>query len=85
MLIINLTCTKTKDKFSSNISLMFFKMYFCLYSYLYLFMYIFMHEGTSRGQRRALNPLELVIGSCDSPDVGGGIQTLVLCRGSKCS
>lgn len=45
----------------------------------------FMHEGAWEGQRRALNPLKLVIDSCEGPDVDVGIQTLVLCKWNKCS
>ena len=45
----------------------------------------FTHEGASEGQRRALNPLDLIIDSCEAPDVDDGIQTLVLCKSNKCS
>lgn len=45
----------------------------------------FMHEGASEGQRRALNPLELVIDCCEAPDVDDGIPTLVICKSNKYS
>lgn len=51
----------------------------------YVCVRVYMSEDTCRGQERMSDLLELAINNCETPDLGAGDQTLVLCKSSKCS
>ena len=53
---------------------------------MYVYMYLYIHaceRSAHRGQKGALDLLELIIGSCEPPEMGAGNRTWLCCQKSQ--